>query len=44
MTVRTSAKSPARFCIRVESQKAYADILLDHHLRSDDLNDATARC
>lgn len=25
---------------RVESQKAYADLLLDHHLRSDTLNDA----
>ena len=25
---------------RVESQKSYADLLLDHHLRSDDFNDA----
>lgn len=25
---------------RVESQKAYADLLLDHHLRGDDINDA----
>ncbi len=25
---------------RVETQKSYADLLLDHHLRSDDFNDA----
>ena len=25
---------------RVESQKAYADLMLDHHLRRDELNDA----
>ena len=30
----------AEILYRVESQKAYADLLLDHHLRSDDINDA----